>query len=205
MAKNALIGNLNLAVVGLSEKAINLLVDMAHRYGSKRSHYWMEKTTEMVATGITPVVKAVDTATEQVTGTVDVDGSLTPEQALKACDRKEFVNQDVLSTMPRGKAGAIEIVFVKFGRYIKANSLVEELRQQGFALTDPFTLMAWNAVNREFADTHPNTTQWLDDAGKYCYAAFHRWYVKRHVLVRRGDDGWNDGWWFACVRISTVD
>lgn len=154
---------------------------------------------------LTPVAKAVVTAIEQLNGTVDVDGSLTPEQALKTCNRKEFVHKDVLSTMPRGKAGAVEIVFVKFGRYIKADSLVEELRQQGLALADPFTLMAWNAVNREFADTHPNTTEWLDDAGKYCYATFDRWNGKRRVDVGRDVDGWSGGWWFAGVRISTVD
>ena len=57
-----------------------------------------------------------------------------------------------------------------------------------------------NADDSAFADDHPNFTHWKDSSGKWCYAAFYRWYDERRVDVHRNDSAWPGDWWVAGLR-----
>lgn len=156
---------------------------------------------------LAPVAKAVTGAPillEHLTGTVNVDGKLGPERALKAVGGSVYINKDVLNFMPRGRVGVTELVFAKFGKYMPAALLESELIKHGLALADPFAAMAWNATNHQFANTHPNGTQWVDSDGNYYCATFCR-NDRPIVRVDRRNSDWESNWWFVCVRISTSD
>jgi hypothetical protein len=197
MAKNAAIGNLNLASVGLSEKAINLLVDLAHRYGSERGQDWMAKTTEMVATGLTPLAQAAKTELNLITRTAPVNRTRTPKEAMVAMGCVPYLNETVLASLPLGTGDTVTMSFYRFGRYIASDKLDKELAKVGLELdVDPIGQAAINEADKGFAETHPNGTQWKNADGKTCYAIFIRWDGERRVNVGQGDGGWGDFWWF---------
>ncbi len=212
MAKNAAIGNLNLAVVGLSEKAINLLIDLAHRYGGERSQDWMRKTTEMVSSGLAADTtdngppKAVVTQVaipELITRSAKVNRTRTPEEAMVATGRAPYLNKVVLATVPLRESGEVTMLFCNLGKQVAADELDGELAKLGLVLeVDPVGQAGVNEADQEFADTHPNGTQWKDAQGNYCYAFFNRWGDERKVDVDQNDNDWHGHWWFPVRRLS---
>jgi len=114
---------------------------------------------------------------------VTVNRARTPQEAIGATGRKQYVDASVVSAMPKGNGDTAEVVFFNVGP------------------VDPYSLAAVNEADPAFADEHPNATHWKDFNGKWCYAAFYRWPDGgRHVSVRRRAGGWRDGWWFAGLR-----
>jgi hypothetical protein len=136
---------------------------------------------------------------------VDVDNTRTPQATLDATGRRQYVGQNVVKTMPKGKGGKTEVVFFKprpeayKNGVISDDNLEKEFEFVGLSPADPYSLAQVNTDDPAFADTHPNGTHWKN-AGKWCFATFGRWRVERGVGVDRNDDGWNDNWWFAGVR-----
>ena len=129
-----------------------------------------------------------------------VDRSRTMKQSIDATGRVQYVNDDVLATMPLGQGDA-EAIFVKLGYNVDCDKLDEELGKLGFELIiDPQGLAAINEADQAFADEHPNGIQWKDTNGNYCYAVFNRWDDKRRVNVNQYDYYWYDRWWFPCRR-----
>ncbi len=132
-----------------------------------------------------------------------VNRTRPPQEALKATGRKQYVTDSVVATMPKGEGETTEVVFFKLdlkGGYLSNEELAKEYEKRGLNPADPYSLSAMNEADPAFADTHPNVTHWKNAQGKWCYAAFSRWYVDRYVYVGQSDDGWRDGWWFAGSR-----
>ncbi len=133
--------------------------------------------------------------------TVTVDHTRSPQAALDATGRTQYIDKKVVNAMPRGEGVEVEVVFFKVGHYISDDNLEKAFDQRGLNPVDPYTLAAVNEADATFADEHPNGTHWKDADGNWCFATFSRWYGERNVGVFRdyGRD-WSDSWWFAGVR-----
>ena len=133
---------------------------------------------------------------------VNVDRIRKPEQVLEATGRKQYVDKDVVATMPHGEGGEVKVIFFKLdlsqrNGQISDDDLAKEYTLRGLKPADPYSLAAVNEADPSFADAHPNATHWKDANGKWCYAAFIVWSDERGVDVYRHDFGWDDYWWFA--------
>ncbi|OGZ47247.1 MAG: hypothetical protein A3J54_01420 [Candidatus Ryanbacteria bacterium RIFCSPHIGHO2_02_FULL_45_13b] len=144
--------------------------------------------------------------TNVITRRVRVNRSRTPQEVLEATGRAQYTDRKVVDAMPKGEEGdEVEVVFFKpdlseRNGYISDDDLKKEFELRGLKPADPISLAAVNEADRAFADEHPNATHWKDADGRWCYAAFNRWFGERKVRVRRGGGGWDDSWWFAGVR-----
>ncbi|MBU1083360.1 hypothetical protein KKE14_02905 [Patescibacteria group bacterium] len=148
-----------------------------------------------------PFRSLVEAVSDLIIRQVKVDRSLTPQEALKATGRKQYVNDNVVADMPQGEGDEVEVVFFKLGRWIGDNELEKEYELRGLIPHDPISLAAVNEADPDFADEHPNGTHWKDDAsGAWCFAAFNRGLVERFVGVGRSGDEWGGYWWFAGCR-----
>lgn len=148
--------------------------------------------------------KLVEDISKQVIRIVTVDRARSPMMALKASGRKLYLNDNVVNAIPRRTGEKARLVYFKPGPecykngWLSCDALAAEYARRGLS-PDPQAQIDDNAANPEFADTTPNACQWVDADGNYCYATCSRWLVERYVYVYRGDDDWNDDWWFAGV------
>ena len=140
----------------------------------------------------------------QIVHIVKVDRSRTPQPALDACGRKQYVDKDVVAMMPQRSMEKAKLVYFKPDPSVYKNGVIscadlaEEYKKRGL-IADPQAQIDDNAANPGFADDTPNGCQWVDEHGNYCCATFSRWNVGRDVSVFRSDDGWNAFWSFAGV------
>lgn len=142
----------------------------------------------------------VEMRTGILTRDVLIDLSLVGMQAINATGRKQYANKAVVATMPHAQNTQAKIHFFNGGRYLPVGEVQAEVEKRGFkSLVDPHTLAAFNTANPEFADTHPNCTQWVGVDGKFCYEAVDRWNDERDVSVSRHDVAWDGSWWFAAL------
>lgn len=152
---------------------------------------------------VASVRKRVEAIFNLIVRRAKADRSRTPEQALAATGRRQYVDDGVVATMPRGKGAKVETVFFKLdlserGSFISDDDLEKEFELRNLEPEYPDSLAAINEDDPAFADEHPNCTHWKDANGKWCYAAFRRWGVdERDVDVRRLDYDWAGYWWFA--------
>ncbi|MCX6786761.1 MAG: hypothetical protein NTU85_03035 [Candidatus Kaiserbacteria bacterium] len=124
----------------------------------------------------------------------------TPQEALNATYRLQYIDCDVVDAMPRGDGEEeTEVFFFKLGRRISNDDLEKKYELRGFKPVDPFLLAAVNEDSQSFAHKFPNCTIWKDTSGKWCYLAFNRRSEGRSLGVGRCD-GWGDLWWFAGVK-----
>lgn len=151
---------------------------------------------EMVAV----IRKHVEANSDLIVRRVTVDRKRPPKAALEATKRNNYFNDSVVSAMPRGEGGEVEVVFFKVGRSLSDADLDKEYELRGLKPADPYSQAAVNEADPAFADDHPNGTHWKDSSEKWCYAIFDRWRVERNVFVSRDGFGWSDGWWFAGLR-----
>jgi hypothetical protein len=143
----------------------------------------------------------VEAVSNMIIRCVEVNRSQKPQEAIKATGRVQYVNDDVVASMPHGEGEDAEVVFFNLGRYISDDDLEKEYELRGLKPVDPYSLAKVNEDDPVFADTKSNATHWRDSNGKWCYAAFRRWNVsERYVRVSRHDCDWDDDWWFAGVR-----
>ena len=161
----------------------------------------LETRSEELVSGLVAGLRTmVEAIAEMFSRHVTVNLSRTPQQALDATDRQQYVSADVVAAMPRGENIKSEVFFFKLGRYVSDNKLDKEYDLRGLKPVDPVTLSAVNEADPAFADKHPNGTHFKDADGNWCFATFSRWYGERGVFVDRGDRAWLDDWWFAGVR-----
>lgn len=138
---------------------------------------------------------------------VIVDRTRSPQAALDATGRKQYVDRDVVETMPRGEGVGVEAVFFKpeaseYGQdgWISDDDLEKAFDFRGLKPIDPYSLGAINEADLAFADSHPNGTHWKDGKGKWCFATFVRWDGERDVYVDRSGSYWDGLWFFGGVR-----
>jgi hypothetical protein len=140
-----------------------------------------------------------------ITRTVAVNRNRTPLDAFLATGRELYLNEAVVSGVPLGTEETVTMSFYCFKRLVTYDKLDEELAKLGLELiVDPIAQAALNEAEPEFADTHPNGTQWKNADGKVCYAFFIGWYGERCVSVRQYGIDWHLYWWFP-VRSCTLD
>ena len=159
-------------------------------------------TKGLAAEMFAPFRKRAEVVGQMIVRRASVDLSLTAKKALDATGRVQYINDSVVTEMPRGTSTQVEVHFFKLGRHVSCADLVKEYELRGLEPVDPFTLAAINQEDQAFADTHPNGTQWTDAKGKVCCGAFDAWGDERDVLVRQNDDAWGALWWFGGVRKS---
>lgn len=149
---------------------------------------------------VVAIRKRTEAFSNTITRHVKVDRTRTPQAALAATNRKQYVTDNVVAAMPKGNGEEVEVFFFKLDRYVSDAELDKEYGLRGLVPADPYSLAAANEQDPAFADEHPNGTHWKDTQNKWCYAAFCRWGGGRRVDVYRNDGDWNDLWWFAGLR-----
>jgi len=130
-----------------------------------------------------------ETVSKLITRHIRVDRTLTHQQALDATERKQYVNQEVLSLAPKGSGEGVDLCFFDLDYDPTVDELDREMEARGLK-PDIDALAAFNAANPAFADDRPNATQWRDAGGNACYAIFNRWIDERNVNVTRFDHRW---------------
>jgi len=159
---------------------------------------------EMVTDCAAIIQKYLDMVSTIIVHYVSVDRSRTPQQALDATGRKQYVDKDVVDAMPRGTGKKVKMTYFKpdpsayKNGVLTCDGLAAEYKKRKLK-PDPQAQIDDNAANPAFADTTPNACQWVDKDGKYCCATFGRWRGGRDVRVDRDDDDWVDGWSFGGV------
>ena len=136
----------------------------------------------------------VEAMSEIIIRRVKVDRSRSPQEVVDATGRKQYVDKDVLDTMPKGEGSEVDVWFIPTKRYVPVSEVPAFLAQYGL-VPDPRAQVAVNEADPAFADEHPNASQWGDN----CYWTFDGWDGGRRVRVLRRDDDWNDGWFLAGV------
>ena len=123
----------------------------------------------------------------------------TPEEAINATGRAQYVGKKGVANMPTEGPEKGEMTFFKLGRGISDAALAKEYEARGLE-PDPYAQAAVNEADPAFADEHPNGTHWKQADGGYNFLMFYRWNDERVVgCDRRGGD-WLDDWWFGGVR-----
>ena len=134
----------------------------------------------------------VESASEIIIRRVKVDRSRSRQKVIDATGRKQYIDKDVLATMPTGEGDKVDVWFVPTKRHIPAAEVPAFLARYGL-VPDPRAQAAVNKADPAFADKVPNGTQWGDN----CCLAFGRWNDERRVRCDRFDYGWY-GDWFLC-------
>ena len=125
---------------------------------------------------------------------VRVDRTRTLQEVIDATGRKQYVNNDVLATMPQGEGDEVDVWFIPTKRYVPVSGVPAFLARYGL-VSDPRAQSAVNEANPAFADEHPNGSQWGDNY----YLAFNRWDDERSVYCYCVDGGWDDRWFLSGV------
>ena len=125
---------------------------------------------------------------------VRVDGTRPPREVVDGTGRKQYINNDVLATLPPSDSGEMDVYFVPTRKYVPVNEAGVFLAQFGLVF-NPRAQAAANEGDPSLADTVPNGTQW----GKNCYLTFHRWRGGRVVNCDRGGFGWFGIWFLSGV------
>lgn len=146
------------------------------------------------------VQQHVDAESTMISRNTVVDRFLSPQQALEATGRKQYLANNVVKTMSNGKGDKAEVFFFNLGCWISDDDLGKEYVKRGLVPCDSHTLSKVNQDDPTFADDHPNCTYWKDGDGRWCFAIFFCWLGERRVYVYHDDDDWDGAWWFAGVR-----
>ena len=141
--------------------------------------------------------KHVGAQSDIIVRRVRVDRTRTPQEVIDATGRTQYVDKNVLATMPQGEGDEVDVYFVPTKRFVPVEDVPAFLAQYGL-VPDPRAQAAVNEADSAFADEHPNGTQWGDN----CYLMFSRWNGKRNVDCRRSGSGWHDYWFLSGVPAS---
>jgi hypothetical protein len=163
-----------------------------------------QQSANLAAQFIALVRGEVDAVSEFIYRTVHVDRTLSPEAAVAATRRIQYVNTNVVASMPAGVGDTVNIIWVPFKKGASNKEVVKKLAEYEMILADPFALLAHNALEPDFAVKQPNLTLWQDADGNWCHATCHDSIAKRIVQVNRDYDDWKEDWWVAAVRKSAL-
>ncbi|MHB8860515.1 MAG: hypothetical protein ACYC48_02145 [Minisyncoccota bacterium] len=125
---------------------------------------------------------------------VRVDRTRTPQEVIDATGRRQYVDSDVLATMPKGEGEEVDVHFVPTKRFVLVVEVPAFLAQYGL-VPDPRAQAAVNEADPAFADKYPNGTQWGDN----CCLAFDRWFGERSADCFRDGSDWSVHWFLSGV------
>ena len=135
---------------------------------------------------------------------VKVEGARTPRQILEWTGCSVKADDAVLATMPHGSGDKAHLYLFHVGRPLDGGEMDNEYEIRGLVPADPYTLAAFNQINPEFVEEHPNATYWRDSDGKPSCILFDEWHHHRFVNVskdertERGDEKvFGSRLWFA--------
>jgi hypothetical protein len=143
--------------------------------------------------------RRVEARSKMIVRRVRVDRTLTPQQAIDATGRTQYVNADVLATMPVGEGDWVDVYLFPLEKDTSPADVDKIIADRGL-VPDPRALAKVNQEDPEFAKDHRNGAQWRDSEGRACCAAFREWSDGgRSVDVGRVGD-WRGGWLVGGVR-----
>jgi len=130
---------------------------------------------------------------------VTVNRNRTPQEALDATGRKQYMDREVVESMPMGDGEQVEIVFFKphiSSRYgfITNDEQEKEFELRGLKPADPISVAAVNEADPAFADQKPHRTHWKNADGKWCFAEFGLLDGGRRVSVGQYPNPCFGGW-----------
>lgn len=146
--------------------------------------------------------RRVERRSEMIVRRTTVNRDQTPKQLIDATGRKEYLNDEVLKTMPRQDTGTerypeeVDMYFFNVGRYLTIDEQERVLAEYGLA-PDYYAQTQVNIDDKSFADKHPNAAQWDNRDGQASYVAFYRSDGGRFVGCSRYGFDWRVDWWFA--------
>ena len=146
------------------------------------------------------VSERVDATAKVICRTVAVDRTLSPEAAIAATGRRQYVTAGVLASMPPGEGETAVIEFIPLEKWMSDEKVDAKLAEYGLVAADPYALAAFSVVEPAFADDRPCFTHWQDADGKWCSAAFGVWGDERCVGVYQFSIDWSGRWWATGVR-----
>ena len=150
--------------------------------------------------------RRVEAVSNLIVRRVKVNRTRTPQEALDATGRTQYMDREIVDGMPKGEGEEVEVVFFKpdlshRNGLISDDDLETEFALHGLKPADPYSVAAVNEADHAFADERPHGTHWKDARGKWCFAAFSQWNDdERDVRVDRFGSRWIDSWWFAGLR-----
>lgn len=136
-----------------------------------------------------------------------VDYTQTPQQAISAMGREEYLTNSVVETMPRLGEGIeenVEAVCFKLNRYETPKAVAQEFADRELD-PDPYLQAALNEEDPAFADTYPNGTQWDLDGNTASYLTCNEWDGERDAHCARRGHKWGGLWWFVGRRKKPLD
>ena len=139
-------------------------------------------------------LKAAIAAGTAIVRHVRVDRNLAPMGGDKSYGRKNFLNEEVVASMPQYAEDEVDVYFIPIKGTLPVKDVAAFLAQYGL-LSSPHAQAAVNEQDPTFADEHPNFSQWGDN----CYLVFNRWLGVRYVGCDRDDDDWDDCWFVSGV------
>ena len=149
-----------------------------------------EYVTEQVAV----LRERVEAVSNRIVRRVRVDRTRTPQEVIDATGRTQYVDKNVLATMPQGEGDEVDVYFVPTKRFVPVEDVPAFLAQYGL-VPDPRAQAAVNEADPAFADKYSNGTQWNNN----CYLAFRRDGGVRYVHCLRDDNDWHDHWFLSGV------
>ncbi len=188
------------ATEGQGEKFHGLFVDAVRKSGLPRKGTQLvleEEGPELVKECLDSLRRRVEWRADMIVRHFKVDRTKTRQQMLDATGRKQYVDKNMLATMPTDGPEEGDLYFFPLKRFVPISEVAAELESRGFVI-DPVAQMQVNADDPAFADEHPNGVQWGSDS----YAAFYHWHDGRGASVVRDGSGWDGSWWLCGRRKS---
>lgn len=132
-----------------------------------------------------------------------INRSCTPLEAFKVfIHHRKFLNETIINGVPLGTEEEVTLHFFPIKKRMTCAEYVAALESRGLK-PDPMAQATWNEQNPAFVDKYPNSTQWKNEAGKFCYAVWG-WSGDPERIVGVEEEngrGWCD-FWFACGQAS---
>lgn len=145
---------------------------------------------------------------EMIVRRVKVDRNRTPKEVIDAIDYMQFIDSDVLATMPVGEGKEVYVYFFEpepweydLDKGVMSPSGLETALERRGLKSDPYAQAQVNIDDPAFADSYPNNAQWDVRDGESSDVMFSRCHGERLVDVHRGANRvWYRGWWPGGVR-----
>ncbi|MEO6077475.1 MAG: hypothetical protein ABIP54_01700 [Candidatus Andersenbacteria bacterium] len=158
-----------------------------------------------------PFRQQVEMMSSLIVRRVKVDRTRSGRQVIYDPEGVQYVNQEIVDSMPCGEGDEVDSVFFKplkwectRSGYVSHDDLRKAYDRRNI-IPDVYAVAKANEDNRVFTDNHPNIVYWKNTNGIWNFISFRRWRGRRRVTVRRHEGGWDDDWWFGGSRKISVE